>query len=67
MPTLAFETLGRQRIAALMVVAGPFFDTRREKLVALAVRHAVPTMHHFRQFIRRSIRCACPAHVERES
>jgi hypothetical protein len=44
MPTLAFETLGRQRIAALMVVAGPFFDTRREKLVALAVRHAVPTM-----------------------
>jgi putative ABC transport system substrate-binding protein len=47
---LAFETLARQRIAALTVVAGPFFDTRREKLVALAVRHAMPTMYHFREF-----------------
>jgi putative ABC transport system substrate-binding protein len=47
---LAFETVARQRIAALTVVAGPFFDTRREKLVDLAVRHAVPTMYHFREF-----------------
>ena len=47
---LAFETVARQRIGALTVVAGPFFDTRREKLVALAVRHAVPTMYHFREF-----------------
>jgi putative ABC transport system substrate-binding protein len=47
---LAFETVARQRIGALTVVAGPFFDTRREKLVALAVRHAMPTMYHFREF-----------------
>jgi putative ABC transport system substrate-binding protein len=47
---LAFETVARQRIAALTVVAGPFFDTRREKLVALAGHHAVPTMYHFREF-----------------
>jgi putative ABC transport system substrate-binding protein len=47
---VAFETVARQRIAALTVVAGPFFDTRREKLVALAVRHGVPTMYHFREF-----------------
>jgi putative tryptophan/tyrosine transport system substrate-binding protein len=47
---LAFETVARQRIAALTVVAGPFFDTRRDKLVALAVRRAVPTMYHFREF-----------------
>jgi putative tryptophan/tyrosine transport system substrate-binding protein len=33
-----------------MVTAGPFFDTRREKLVALAARHTVPTIHHFREF-----------------
>ena len=46
----AFETVARQRIGALTVVAGPFFDTRREKLVDLAVRHAVPTMYHFREF-----------------
>jgi putative tryptophan/tyrosine transport system substrate-binding protein len=46
----AFETVARQRIAALTVTAGPFFDTRREKIVALAARHAVPTMYHFREF-----------------
>src|SRR5262249_62112000 len=47
---LAFDTIARQRIAALTVVAGPFFDTRREKLVALAAHHALPTMYHFREF-----------------
>jgi putative tryptophan/tyrosine transport system substrate-binding protein len=46
----AFEILAGQRIAALTVVAGPFFDTRREKLVAFAAHHAVPTMYHFREF-----------------
>jgi ABC-type uncharacterized transport system substrate-binding protein len=47
---LAFEILARQRVAALTVVAGPFFDTRREKLVALSAQHVVPTMYHFREF-----------------
>jgi len=46
----AFETIKSQHIAALTVAAGPFFDTRRDKLVALAARHAVPTMYHFREF-----------------
>jgi len=32
------------------VAADPFFDTRREKLVALAARHAMPTIYHFREF-----------------
>ena len=46
----AFQTVTRQGIAALAVAAAPFFDTRRAKLVALAARHAVPTMYHFREF-----------------
>jgi putative tryptophan/tyrosine transport system substrate-binding protein len=46
----AFEAVTREGIAALAVAAGPFFDTRRAKLVALAARHAVPTMYHFREF-----------------
>jgi putative ABC transport system substrate-binding protein len=45
-----FETIAQQRIAALAVTADPFFDTRRNKLVGLAARHAVPTMYHFREF-----------------
>jgi putative ABC transport system substrate-binding protein len=47
----AFETVRRQRMGAIAVAASPFFDTRREKLVALAARHAVPTMYHFREFV----------------
>jgi putative tryptophan/tyrosine transport system substrate-binding protein len=46
----AFETVTRRSIPALAVAAAPFFDTRRAKLVALAARHAVPTMYHFREF-----------------
>jgi putative tryptophan/tyrosine transport system substrate-binding protein len=47
---VAFETVAQERVAALAVAADPFFDTRRDKLVALAARHAVPTMYHFREF-----------------
>jgi len=46
----AFETVTRQRLAALAVAAAPFFDTRRDTLVALAARHKVPTIYHFREF-----------------
>jgi ABC-type uncharacterized transport system substrate-binding protein len=46
----AFETVAQHRIAALSVAASPFFDTRRDALVALAARYAVPTMYHFREF-----------------
>jgi putative tryptophan/tyrosine transport system substrate-binding protein len=46
----AFETVAQHRIGALVVAASPFFDTRRDTLVALAARYAVPTMYHFREF-----------------
>jgi ABC transporter substrate binding protein len=47
---LAFKTIAEHRIGAIMVTAGPFFDTRREKLVTLASHYAVPTIYHFREF-----------------
>jgi putative ABC transport system substrate-binding protein len=47
---LAFKTVAQQRIGAIIVTAGPFFDTRREKLVTLASHYTVPTMYHFREF-----------------
>jgi putative ABC transport system substrate-binding protein len=46
----AFETVALQRIAALTVAASPFFTTRRDKVVALAARHAVPTMYAAREY-----------------
>jgi putative ABC transport system substrate-binding protein len=47
---VAFETIARQRVAAVAVATSPFFDTRREKLLALAATFAVPTMYHFREY-----------------
>jgi putative ABC transport system substrate-binding protein len=45
-----FDTIAKQPSPALMVAAGPFFDTRRDKLIALAANAGVPTMYHFREF-----------------
>jgi putative ABC transport system substrate-binding protein len=47
---VAFETIALRRIPALMVSASPFFDTRRNKIVALANRNAVPAIYHFREY-----------------
>jgi putative ABC transport system substrate-binding protein len=47
----AFETIAQHRIAAVAVAASPFFDTRRDKLVALAARHSVPAIYQFREFV----------------
>jgi hypothetical protein len=47
---IAFKTIAEQRIGAIVITAGPFFDTRRKKLVTLASHYAVPAMYHFREF-----------------
>jgi ABC-type uncharacterized transport system substrate-binding protein len=46
----AFDAVTRRHLPALAVAGDPFFDTRRDKLVALAAHHAIPTMYHVREF-----------------
>ena len=46
----AFTTLVQQRAGALLITDTPFFNGRREQLVSLAARYAVPTIYTFRQF-----------------
>jgi putative tryptophan/tyrosine transport system substrate-binding protein len=46
----AFDAIARARLAALAITADPFFDTRRQKLVALAAHHAIPTIYQFREY-----------------
>src|SRR5262245_10931907 len=46
----SFAALTQQRVAALMVGADPFFDTRRDRLIALEARHQVPAIYQFREY-----------------
>jgi putative ABC transport system substrate-binding protein len=46
----AFESVALNRIPALVVTADPFFNARRDKLVALSVKYSVPTMYQFREY-----------------
>jgi putative ABC transport system substrate-binding protein len=46
----AFAALAPQHVTALLVGADPFFDTRRERLVALASQHRMPAVYQFREY-----------------
>ena len=46
-----FAALIQQHADALLVSADPFLSSRREHLVALAARHAIPTLYEFRDFV----------------
>jgi putative tryptophan/tyrosine transport system substrate-binding protein len=49
--TAAFATIVEQRIGALQVAIDPFLLNRRDQLVALAARHAVPTIYALRDYV----------------
>jgi putative tryptophan/tyrosine transport system substrate-binding protein len=46
----AFASLAGQYVRALIVGADPFFDPRRDRLIALAAQHAMPAIYQFRDF-----------------
>jgi ABC-type uncharacterized transport system substrate-binding protein len=46
----AFASLVRERAGALVVGAGAFLVSRRDQIIALAARHAIPAVYGFREY-----------------
>jgi putative ABC transport system substrate-binding protein len=46
----AFAAMVRQGADALIVMADPFFNSRREQLVALVAQHRIPAIYEWREF-----------------
>ena len=47
----AFATLVQLRAGALVIGSDVFFNSRSEQLGALTLRHAVPTIYQYREFV----------------
>ena len=47
----AFASLAELHVGALVVASDPFFTERRDQVVALAARYAVPASYHLRSFV----------------
>src|SRR5262249_55063687 len=46
----AFAALISAHVGALLVTADPYFDTRREQIVAFAARQRLPSVYQFREY-----------------
>jgi putative ABC transport system substrate-binding protein len=48
---IAFATFVQRGTGALLVGSGPFFTSARDRVAALAARHALPAMYHQREIV----------------
>lgn len=47
----AFRTARSERAGAVAVLPGPYFDAHRRRLIDLAVRHRLPAIYEFRNYV----------------
>jgi ABC-type uncharacterized transport system substrate-binding protein len=44
------QSLGNHRVNALLLTAGPYFDTRRGRIIEFAAQHRIPAIYQFREY-----------------
>jgi putative tryptophan/tyrosine transport system substrate-binding protein len=47
---LALSRIAQENAAALLPTGDPFFDTRRERIIAFSAKSSLPTIYQFREF-----------------
>lgn len=47
----AFAAMAKQRVEAVGIAGEPFFDSQRERIVALAARHRIPGCYPWREYV----------------
>jgi putative tryptophan/tyrosine transport system substrate-binding protein len=45
-----FVSLLQQRVSAILVSSDPYFDTRRNRIIAFAAQNRLPTIYQFREY-----------------
>ncbi|MFZ1067886.1 MAG: ABC transporter substrate-binding protein, partial [Pseudolabrys sp.] len=48
---VAFATIAQRQAGGLLVCGDPFFNSRRDRLIALAAQHRVPAIYEWREFV----------------
>ena len=48
---VAFTSFVQAGVGAIVLIGSPFFNSNRQTLVALAARHALPTIYDVRDFV----------------
>jgi putative ABC transport system substrate-binding protein len=46
----AFASLLQQRVGALLMTADPYFDSRRDRIIAFAAQNRLPALYTFREY-----------------
>lgn len=48
--TASFASLLKQQVSALLVMSDPYFDTRRDRIIAFAAQNKLPAIYQFREY-----------------
>ena len=49
--SICFRAAAAEQVSAFLVTGSPFFSGRRDQIVALAVRYAIPIIYPWREYV----------------